>query len=219
MRQDKEKVFSLRREGKSYREIQKEINISRDTLSRWFKNEDWSHHIKKSNNTRNIQLSSERIKKLFEARKLIWDAKYKTTEEEAKREFEIYKNNSLFTAGLMIYAGEGDKPTKSQIRLANTDFNIHRVFLKFIQEFTKTKPEKIKISILLYPDLDIEKCRNKWANELGISLNNFYKPQVILGRHKTKRLHFGVGSIIICDSFLKRKLLLWIEMGKSFLLK
>ena len=217
MRHDKERAFELRKEGKTYREINKLMTISQGTLCEWFKNEEWSRHIGKSNTEKHIKISTERLNKLNEGRRIMLEKKYKKTLEEAKKEFEIYKNDPLFTAGLMLYAGEGDKRTKGIIRLANTEFNLHKVFIKFILKYTEIKKEYIKISILLYPDLDIEKCKIKWSEELKIVLSNFYKPQIIQGRAKVRRLHFGVGSTIINNSFLKRKLLYWIERNNNFL--
>ena len=42
MRKDKEYIFSLRKEGKTYRQIQKEVVVSRATLSAWFKDIEWN---------------------------------------------------------------------------------------------------------------------------------------------------------------------------------
>ena len=211
MRHDQTQVFELRKQGKTYREIQKLIGISRSTLCNWFKNEEWSTHIKKSNNKKQIKLSTERLVKLNEGRRLMLEKKYKQIEEDAEKEFKIYKNDPLFVAGLMLYAGEGDKLDRGTIRLANIDFNIHRTFLKFCEKFLKVNKNSIKFSTLLYPDFNISLCRKKWSNELKIPETNFYKTQVIQGKLKTRKLHFGVGTTIITNSFLKRKVILWIE--------
>ncbi|MBI3306045.1 hypothetical protein HYZ82_02840 [Candidatus Nomurabacteria bacterium] len=211
MRHDKEKVFELRRNGKTYREIKKEITISQSTLSQWLKGEEWSKNIQDVNTRKQISISTDRLRKMNEGRRIMLEKKYNETEKEAIREFEIYKNDPLFIGGLMLYAGEGDKRTKGVIRLANTDFFVHRVFLEFIKKFTKTPMEKIRFSVLLYPDLNIEDSKIKWSQELKIPLTNFHKPIVIQGRSKNKRLHFGVGSTIISNSFLKRKILLWMD--------
>lgn len=217
MRQDKQKAIELRKEGKTYREIEKILVISRSTLCNWFRNEEWSKNLKKINTKNHIKKSIEHMRKMNYAREKILEAKYKDFEEEAIKEFEVYKNNPLFIGGLMLYAGEGDKLTKGVIRLANTDFFIHKIFIKFIKKFLKIKDNDIKLSILLYPDLNIEECRSKWSQELNIPIANFHKPQIIQGKSKIKRLHFGVGSIIISNSFLKRKLLEWIELSKKSL--
>jgi len=217
MRHDQLEIFELRKQGKTYREIQKLIGVSRSTLCEWFKNEEWSKHIKKSNTMKHIKRSTEHLLKMNESRRIMLEKKYKDTENEAEKEFEIYKNNPLFMAGLMLYAGEGDKLDKGTIRLANIDFNLHKVFIKFCEKFLKTDRNMIKISLLLYPDLNINICIQKWSSELAIPKKNFYKTQIIQGRLKTRKLHFGVGTTIILDSFLKRKLLLWIEKANIHL--
>jgi len=214
MRKDKEVAFKLRREGKSYREIQNEIKISRSTLCDWFRNVEWSRHIKYTNNNNNIEISAARIKKMNLARGLMLDEKYKNILEEAKEEYLLYRNNPLFTAGLMLYAGEGDHLSKNAIRFANIDFHLHKVFLNFSKEFLKIDKESIKFSVLLYPDLNMNECVDKWSIELGIFKQNMYKPQVIVGKLKTRKLHFGVGTSIILNSFLKKKLLYWINQLK-----
>lgn len=219
MRHDQPKAFELRRQGKTYREIEKLLDISRSTLCDWFKDEDWSKHIKKSNIKTHIKISTEHLKKLNEGRRLMFEEKYKKVGEEAIQEFETYKNIPLFVAGLMLYAGEGDKLDKGKIRLANIDFNLHKVFLKFCEKFLKTNQDIIKFSLLLYPDLDVNVCVKKWSSELNIQEKNFYKPQIIQGKLKTRKLHFGVGTTIILNSFLKRKLLFWIEKSKIYLLE
>jgi len=213
MRQDKPQAFELRKQGKSYREIENLIGVCRSTLCEWFRDEAWSKHIKGLNNDKRNQISTEHLLKLNEGRRIMLEEKYKNTEEDAVQEYEIYKNDPLFSAGLMLYAGEGDKRTPGVIRLANTDFFIHKVFLKFIEKFTNIKMGSIRFSTLLYPDLNIEECRKKWSEELAIPLTNFHKPVIIQGRSQIRRLHFGVGSTIISNSFLKKKLLKWVEMS------
>lgn len=217
MRHDQPKAFKLRKQGKTYREIEELLDISRSTLCDWFKDKEWSKHIKKSNTEKHIKISTEHLLKMNEGRRIMLEKKYKKVEEDAEKEFEIYKNNPLFMAGLMLYAGEGDKLDKGIIRLANIDFKLHRVFLKFCEKFLKKDRNIIKISLLLYPDLDINTCIQKWSSELTIPKKNFYKTQVIQGKLKTRKLHFGVGTTIILDSFLKRKLLFWIEKANIYL--
>lgn len=217
MRHDKETAFDLRIEGKTYREIEKTLGISRSTLCEWFRNESWSKHIRKVNTEKHIKISRENLIRLNEGRKVRLDKRYAETEDEAKREFEIFKTDPLFIAGLMLYLGEGDKPTRHLIRLANIDFDTHKIFINFLKKFIKIKTENLRCGILLYPDLNIEECKKKWSKELEIPLENFYKTQIIQGKHKTKRLHYGVGLVIVISSFLKRKLLVWINLAKKSL--
>jgi hypothetical protein len=213
MRQDKDSVFKLRKDGKSYRYIRKETGISMGTLCEWFKDEDWSKHIKKSNTDKNTTISIERLKLLQDGRNIMLKDKYKNVELEAEKEFHIFKKDPLFMAGLMIYAGEGDKRSHNNSRVSNSDFFIHKIFIKFAEKYLDIKRENVKISLILYPDLDIETCINKWSSELNVVNLNFYKTQIIKGKEKTKRLQYGIGTSIISSTVVvKKKILKWLEL-------
>jgi hypothetical protein len=214
MRKDKAVAFKLRKEGKSYRQIQKELEISRSTLCDWFKNEEWSKHVKNKNIELNIKLSNERLKILNESRNGMLEEKYNNTRKEAEKEFHVFKNEPLFMAGLMIYAGEGDKRNDHLSRVSNSDFYIHKIFIRFTEKYLNIKRENIKISLILYPDLNIKKCLDKWLQELNVPIINFYKTQIIKGKEKTKKLQYGVGISIISGIVeVKKKILKWLELS------
>lgn len=219
MRRDKTQIFELRKQGKSYREIQKIYPISRSTLCVWFKDKEWSMHIKRSKMQYQKDNQDEILSKMRLARSLRLEKYYKEVEAESVEEFEIYKDNPLFMAGLMLYSGEGDKANRNNIRLANIDFGIHKVFIEFLVTYMEKDIDRLRFGLLLYPDLDIEHCKSKWSIELKIPIHNFHKPMVIQGRHKTKRLHFGVGSTILSSTSKKKKLLIWVELAKKYLIK
>lgn len=214
MRKDKEKILQLRRQGKTYREIQKVVKISRSTLSVWLKNEEWSKHHKRKNIERHIKISTEHLKKLNDGRKRSLEEKYKKIEKEAEEEFKEFKKYPLFMAGLMLYAGEGNKAKKHLISLSNSEFYIHSIFLKFCEKFLGKKRANIKFWLLLYPDNDISTCTKIWSTKLKVKIENFKKPQVIQGRSKKRKLQYGVCNSIILDTGLKRKLMKWLDMCK-----
>lgn len=215
MRKDKNIVFELRKQGKSYREIQKELGVSRSTLCEWFKDEEWSKHIKYKNNAGNVILTKDRLLKLNQVRMVKLNNLYKRAEKEATEEFELFKGEPLFMAGLMVYAGEGDKVTRCNIRISNCEFYIHKFFINFCEKYLYFKRENMKSALVLYPDNIIEDCLEKWSSELNIPRENFHKTQIIQGKEKIKRLQFGTGMVIISNTFLKKKLLKWLELCKN----
>lgn len=215
MRHDQPQAFELRRQGKTYREIERILGVSRSTLCEWFRNEEWSTHIKKSNIGSHIKLSAERLKKLHEGRRIMLEKKYRQVTEEAEKEFEIYKNDPLFMAGLMVYAGEGDKANRFHIKLANSEFYLHLIFISFLEKFLKIERKNIKVWLLLYPDHNIEKSIQIWSEKLNINKSNFHKSQVIKGREKIRKLQYGVGNSIISSVALKKKILKWLEICKE----
>ena len=216
MRPDKEKAFELRRAGNSYKGIEKLLGVSRSTLSEWFRNEEWSKNVKTLNTDKHILISTSRLLKMNEARKIMLEKKYRAVEEEAIHEFEINKNDPLFMAGLMLYAGEGDKITRNLTRLSNVEFYLHLVFIRFSEKFLKVDRKNIKVWLLLYPDHEIEKCIDIWSEKLKISKANFNKSQIIQGKEKFKKLQYGVGNSIISSTSLKKKVLKWLELCELY---
>lgn len=216
MRHDQPKAFELRKNGKTYREIQTFLGVSRSTLCDWFRNEEWSKHIKKSNIEKQKKISTEHLHKMNEARKIMLEKKYKQVEEDAVKEFELYKNNSIFMAGLMLYAGEGDKSSRNLTRLSNSEFYLHLMFIRFSERFLNIRRDKIKFWLLLYPDHNIEECIDIWSKKLQISKSNFNKSQIISGRSKLRKLQYGVGNSIISSTSLKKKMMKWLEICKLY---
>jgi len=216
MRKDKNKAIQLRRSGKSYKEINKILGISPGTLSAWFNKEVWSRDIKELRIKEAKEVNSKRIHKMNSARKKKLDILYKQTRTEAQKEFVLFKKSLLFATAISLYWGEGDKSRSTGIvRISNTDFAVIKIFVDFLVKFCKTDKEKIKIWLLLYPDLGEKKCKQKWIRETGMPAKSFYKTQIIEGRHKTKRLPYGVGNIIISNKCLKEKVLEWIKLTKE----
>ncbi|OGI77466.1 hypothetical protein A3C57_03045 [Candidatus Nomurabacteria bacterium RIFCSPHIGHO2_02_FULL_33_12] len=216
MRQDKQFVFELRKQGKSYREIQEKTSISRGTLCAWFKDIEWSKHIRYENNGKNITLSKERLKKLNNGRKIKLDSYYQKIEKEAEKEFRVFKDEALFMAGLMLYAGEGDKRSRNVSKISNSEFYIHKIFIIFSEKYLCIKRDNIKMSLIIYPDHNIQECIAIWGKEMNITKENFYKTQVIQGKETKNKLQYGVGmSIISSKVAVKKKILVWLELSKT----
>lgn len=217
-RELKEMAFGLRKNGKSYNYIKKKLNISKGALSYWFNDKSWSKDIELKNREDVQKEATARILKLNEGRKKQIQSDKEKTKNEAEIEFEFYQHEPLFIGALMIYLGEGHKSgNSSRIGVANSDPYVLKIFNNFLKKYCKVDESNIKFWLLCYPDLDQLVCEDWWSKQLGISKENFYKTQVIQGKHKTNRLRYGVGNIIMSGSLLKVKILRWIELMSSHL--
>ncbi len=216
MRKDRTKAEQMRRAGKSYKKIHKQLGIPIATLSDWFRNAPWSIEIKNKLAEESSFSSPEKLKLLIASNKERWFQWHKKYENEAIEEFTNLKNNSLFVAGLMLYWGEGTKRGHA-MRLSNSEPEMIRVFHSFLVLIGIPK-EKIFVSLLLYPDLIDSVQKNFWGKAVGIPLSQFKKSITIIGRHPTRRLSYGVCTIQVYSSGLKTKIMTWIEMCKNFLL-
>jgi len=220
MRNDKHLAEKLRRKNKSYNKISKELGIPKSTLVYWFKNEEWSQEIKKELSRKALYLSKKRLILINKARREKWERWRQTFRNQAKKEFNKLKRNPLFIAGLMLYWGEGDsKMENSLVRLSNTDSEMIRIFSKFLKKICCVPMEKIKISLVLYPDLNNRICIKFWSEKSGIPQSQFFKTQVIYGKHPTKKLSYGICNIIVSSRGLKEKIFTWLNLYKNELTK
>lgn len=216
MRTDKEIAFNLRKQGKSYKEIHRELGMSVSTLSNWFHNVDFSEEIKRSVIEKAKLKSTAHLHVLNRARGDLLKAYYAQGEIEALQELKDNIKNPLFVSGVTAYWGEGDKLSRNQVRLANTDPQMIKLFMNFLVTFCFIPKDKLRLALHIYEDLDDAECRKYWSSVT--SLGYFHKTMVIPSRHKTRRLPYGTCTIITTNTYLKKKLLLWIDQMPKIVL-
>lgn len=212
MRKDKEIAFNLRRSGKSYQEIRRALKIPLATLSDWFSVVDWSKQVKEKLAAKAQKQHTVRLIELNKIRGLHLKNIYAEARQEARKDLEELKYNPLFIAGLMLYWGEGDKLTKYSTKLSNTDPGLVRLYVFFLRKACRIPDDKIKGHILIYPDLNEEECRRYWARESTIPHNQFFKSTTIQGKHKTRRIKYGVCMVDISSTYFKVKMLEWLKL-------
>ena len=212
MRKDKEVALKMRRNGKSYGEIRATLKIPKATLSGWFSKIDWSSDMAKKLTATVQKQHTVRLIELNKIRGVHLKRIYEEAREEARTEFNELKYNSLFIAGLMLYWGEGDKLTKYSTKIANTDPYLIRLYVFFLRNACRIPEEKIRAHLLIYPDLNGEECKKYWARESGINPNRFFKTTTIQGKHKVRRIKYGVCMIGISSTYFKVKMLEWLKL-------
>jgi len=218
MRNDKHLAIKLRKQGNSYSKISKELGIPKSTLAGWFAKENWSQSIKKELTKKANYISKKRLPFCIQRRREEFEEKKETFRKEAEQEFPSLAQNPLFIAGINIYWGEGDNKSKScLLRISNIDPRMISVFVSFLKIILKVPEEKIKIGLILYPDLTEKNCKNFWQNITKIPSNQFYKTQFIYGKHPTRRIENGICMISVSSRKYKEKVIKWIDLfAKNF---
>lgn len=116
----------------------------------------------------------------------------------------------LFGLGLGIYWGEGEKVSRSAIRVANTNPTLLRTFILFLQVICQIQIQKLSYSIVCFNDSNPTTAKNYWAKELGILPDKFGKIVQIApqgkGSYKRKSL-YGVCTVTFSNIKLKEWLL------------
>lgn len=206
-----EKILSLRLRKMSYREIASILDIAKSTVGYWASVDPRSIEIKKLLAERNCVRSRVRIRRMIIAARERWARQHAEIVDEAKKLFILHSHEPLFVAGIMLYWGEGDSKPKNPLRLSNTDGRMIGIYVKFLRDIMGIPKERIKIGLVLYPDLSDDECKKFWAGATGLSDENFVKTQYIKGRHPTKRLAHGICMVVVNKRAEKLKMLTWID--------
>lgn len=196
----------------SYGKIAKVLGVAKSTVSLWLQGDIHSEKIKKILIADNLESTKKRWKIVGEENARRFQGLRDGAVALAVKEFDGLFNNPLFVAGINIYWGEGDSKDKNPLRMANSDPRMIKVYCEFLKKEMRIPKEKIKVWVLLYPELDKENCEIFWQKTCGLGKENFVKSQVIEGRHKTKRLAMGVCNVVVNSRYEKLKMLTWIDL-------
>jgi transposase len=206
-------AINLRKQGFSYREIAQACGVSLSTVSSWLSSLPGADLIVAENKRKAAKDNKARLLLINKARNTERQKQYKEAERLAKLEYENYRTNPLFVAGLTLYVALGDNKDSRLLRLTNSQPELHRLFIRFVMQFLGVPKTSIHHWLLLYPDLDEVSCMKHWSKATGISVAQFYSSQYVKSLSQKPTLHFGVGNTIIGSTILKKKLSLWIKLA------
>lgn len=200
----KEKAIKLRKKGRSYSQIKKEVGVSKSTLSLWLRDYPLSEkRIRelRDNNPRRIEKFRNTMRKKRETRRV------KTYNRVSKRIGNL-SDREFFIAGLFLYWGEGLKHGNTTTSLSNTDPKTIKFFMKWLIK-NGVPYKKIYARLHLYSDMNIEKEINFWSKAISLPKRQFKKPYV--KESKKANINFqsyghGTCNIIYYNEPLKREI-------------
>jgi len=183
-------TLNLRRKGKSYREIARDLGVSKGSVSNWCKDLKLSVSAqrlleKKSNYPREKfaeynRQKSERVKQENE-----------TIEKQAIKQIHSLSKRELCLIGTALYWGEGWKRQDSQttpcISLGNSDPYMILIFLRFLKEVLDIPKEKIRPSIQIHKNIERQVAIEFWSNITKIPRSRFRIRSQISRASKGKR--------------------------------
>ncbi|MCL5090887.1 MAG: helix-turn-helix domain-containing protein [Patescibacteria group bacterium] len=217
---DRQEAIKLRKQGRTYSEIKKELGIPKSTLSDWL-----SGFYLTDEQIRLVQKRTQKNKELaIERYRITMRLKRETRLQEI---YEIQKKISLplserelKIAGLFLYWGEGKKSLESSVSVSNTDPQILLFVLYWLTKIMKVPKLKIKVYLHLYDDMDIQKELNYWSQLLKISLSQFNNPYIKKSKREDidqKGFGHGTCSLIVNNVRLKEKIIMAIKaMGEHY---
>lgn len=215
----RQKAIALRKQGFTYSEIKKHLQVPKSTLSDWLKTfqlEPSQFTALENSRKKNRYLAIEKIRITKQKKR---DARLeKSFIHEGKRLLPL-TNKQLEIAGLFLYWGEGSKNIKGPVSVSNTDPQVVKFTLYWLVDSMLVPKKKIHIFLHLYSDMDIENSITFWSNELHIPSSQFAKPYI----KDTKRIDidqkgFGYGTctLAVNDVRLKEKIMMGIKSTANY---
>lgn len=213
--ENKQKIQKLRKQGLSYREIEKITKTSKSTISKYCKNV-------KLTKSQTEHLIKNKTNSLSKAR--ILGAKANKTKRQTQEKKMLKKgitqignlsNRDEFIAGIALYQGEGSK-TGNAVEFTNADPLTIRFMVNWICKFCQINKNQLRFNLWLHDNLDESKAINFWCDLLKISQSQFGKTYLAknkLDSHKIrKNIHqSGILKIRLYNSSKLRLLLGWIK--------
>lgn len=205
-------AITLRKQGRSYNQIKRELKVSKSTLSVWLRD-----HPLSPERLKELQHGDARIEKYRATMQKKREDRLARYYEEEKMKWGLLSQRELFIAGLFLYWGEGNKANRSVVSINNTDPNLIKFALYWFLHALQVPKEKVQVFLHLYDDMDIEKELSFWSKELNISRKNLVKPYI----KKSKRTNldqkgFGHGTCGIRVFGTERKERLLITLKTIF---
>ncbi len=214
----------LRMAGQSYNEIQRALNISKSTLSSWF---------------RDLVLSSSARNRLQQRSKIGTDVLIKRNKMqthtalqrahevqlEAVNEVDDLTVRDKRLVGIALYWAEGYKRLRISdgkeraghpISFVNSDAEMAGFFVQFLVETMNVPRDKIRVGMRLYNHMNEEGMLKFWTSAIGLPRRNFHKTTWLVSissqrKRPFNRLPHGTIQIQVSDTAKFHRLIGWIE--------
>ncbi len=215
----KNKAIQLRKSGKSYSEILKNIPVAKSTLSLWLR----------SVNLTKRQEQKLTLKKLQacwrggEVKKINRIQKSKEIIDQAAMEIGEMTGRDLWLAGIMLYWAEGSKQKETNVsvgvKFSNSDPKMLFFFIMWLKKFLKVSDNEIVFEIFIHESYKEKENDfiSYWSKILNYPVSKFDRVYYKKHNIKTKRKNIGenyhgqLAIIVKKSTLLNRKIIGWIE--------
>lgn len=200
--------------GHSYNEIRARLGIPKSTLSVWFKGLVLSEQAR-ARLAERVRVGT--LNGLVKRNKLqTHKARRRALQVRLRSESEVPNLNKkdLMLAGTFLYWAEGYKRpvirggkerTAHRISFLNSDPDIVRIFVCFLEEVLEIPRDRIYVCMRLYEHINKDEAKRHWMKASGLSSKHFKNTTyVVSGASKRKRpynrLPYGTAQIAVNDT-------------------
>jgi hypothetical protein len=116
----------------------------------------------------------------------------------AQTQIDSLEKAELLGYGLGLYWGEGNKKNKYSLRLGNTDPNLIKKYIEFLEKIFNVKKDNLRYGLQIFTDISEERAVEHWCKLLNADRKQFYKttitPSKSVGTYRQKS-EFGVLTV------------------------
>lgn len=212
---ERNKAVELRKQGRTFNEILREIPVSKGSLSYWLRD-----IVLTPGQLARIQYRNDLIKAKFiefnESKKRRSEDKKKEIIDKAIREIDSITVKELKLIGIALYWGEGYKgPACSGAEFTNTDPAMIKLMTRWFKEICHVQENRFRIRIQLHNASGADKSKEYWSKITGIPKTQFTKPYIKISPTSKKKsgnlAPYGICSIRVSDINLINKIRGWIK--------
>lgn len=215
-----EKAIALRKGGKTYSEILKQVSVAKSTLTEWF---------------REVKLTKPQVQKLTlkklqaarrggEAKRLQRIHRQKDIFEQAYKDITHINKRELWLIGIALYWAEGSKEKDfrpgGSLTFNNSDSRMIKVYISWLLKSCNIPKERIQCEIYIHENSknSIDDAKEHWANVIGFPVEKFKKVYFKKNKIKTTNrkntgvLYYGLLRVkVSASSTLLRRVAGWTE--------
>lgn len=206
---EKHAARKLRESGHSIKEISRELNVAKSSVSIWVRD------IRLTNVQQEKLTKNSHTYATVEKRRLA-----RLTNESKKREAIItaaektipkIKHKDLWLMGTMLYWAEGDK-TQRMVRFSNGDPEMIKIMMAFFRQVCGVPEDKFRGYIHIHHKLEHTAAEKYWSEITQVPDTQFfktYRKPNKSSQNKKDSLPNGVLDIYVLDTTLFLKITGW----------
>ena len=215
----KTKAIELRRQGRTYSEIMKEVPVAKSTIALWLKEVGLSVPQKQVITEKRMQAQrrgadTQRRNRVERQTMLI---------RHAEIQVGPMNRRELWLLGIALYWAEGEKEKErspgTRASFSNSDPKMIALFLRWLKECAQVRDEDIYLDLYIHESHrnNVKEVLDKWSELLHLPLSYFHhtyfkKNKINTLRKNTGVLYIGLLRVNIrSSSALNRKITGWIS--------
>lgn len=216
---EKAQAVLLRKQGKSYSEILKEIDVAKSTLGLWLREVGLSvpqqQKLSEKRRLAALRGASSRHQKRLDDTERIYSEAFKDIKKISRRE--------LWLMGVMLYWAEGSKQKEHDpsvgVDFSNSDPLMIKLFLRWLLEICEINRDRIYFSLYIHENAKarLDDVRSYWLRQTGfppsaLQFTYFKKHNPRTLRRNVGREYYGNLSVQIRKSTeLNRQITGWVR--------